>query len=202
MSDTRTVTAEEALQYLKEGNERYMNNRILGQDLTSRIKKTAEGQFPFAAILGCIDSRAIPELIFDQSIGDIFTIRVAGNVISEDVLASLEFSCSLAGAKLIIVKGHTRCGAVKGACDGVHTGHLDHLLSKITPAVRAAKGSEFKSEDELAFRDEVSRINVLNSVREIKERSPLLNNLISSGEVVIKGAMYDVTTGKVEWLNG
>jgi carbonic anhydrase len=151
--------------------------------------------------LGCIDSRAVPELIFDQGIGDLFSVRVAGNVIDNDVLASLEFACTLAGTRLIVVKGHTRCGAIQGACQGVNTGHLQQLLGKIQPAIEEAKEKGYKDTDDISFRDNVSHINALHSVARIKEQSPILRDLWERGDIAIIAAMYDVSSGVVTFYD-
>lgn len=196
---TETVSASDALARLKAGNQRFVNNERVIHDLLEQVKETAGGQRPFATIVGCIDSRAVPELIFDQGIGSIFSVRVAGNVISEDVLASLEFACTIADTRLIIVKGHTRCGAIEAACMSEGTGHLHQLVSKIRPSVEAAKA---KMGDEItpAFEDEVSRLNVLRSVELIQEQSPVLRELAQTGQIVIIGAIYDVQSGEVTFL--
>lgn len=168
-------------------------------DLLEQVKETAGGQKPFATILGCIDSRAVPELIFDQGIGSLFSIRVAGNVISEDVLASLEFACTVADTRLIIVKGHTNCGAIQAACESDGDGHLHQLISKIKPSVDAARqslGQEINS----SFKDEVSRLNVLRSVALIQEKSPVLGKLAESGRIAIIGALYNVYSGEVTFF--
>lgn len=163
-----------------------------------QVKKTAGGQKPFATIVGCIDSRVVPELIFDQGIGSLFSVRVAGNVISEDVLASLEFACTIADTRLIIVKGHTRCGAIQAACesDGGETGHLPQLIAKITPSIDAARRS-LGDEITQALKDEVSKLNALRSVAEIREKSPVLRSLAEAGTIAIIGACYDVSSGVV-----
>lgn len=194
------MKAEEALARLKEGNRRFVNNRRFPHDLHAQVRETTAGQSPFAVVLGCMDSRTSPELIFDQGIGDIFSVRIAGNVIDDDVLASLEFACVLAGTKLILVKGHTGCGAVAGACsgDGIE-GHLAGLVEKIRPAVEAAKATAGSDTADPAFRDEVARLNVLNSVREIRKRSSVLESLASKGEIMIAGARYDISTGEVSF---
>lgn len=194
------IPPEEALQRLKDGNARYVNNSCRQYDYKAAIKKTSEGQHPFAVIVGCVDSRKVPEFMFDQNIGDIFSVRVAGNVISKDVLASIEFSCIVSTARLVVVCGHSDCGAVKGACDGVTTGHLAHLLGKIQPAVQEAKDQDDGLED-AEFRDLVSRINVRNSIKEIKEKSPLLRELINKGEVKLTGAFYDISSGVITFMD-
>jgi carbonic anhydrase len=196
------MKAEEALARLKEGNRRFVNNRRFAHDLTAQVRETSGGQSPFAVVLGCMDSRTSPELIFDQGIGDIFSVRVAGNVIDEDVLASLEFACTLAGTTLILVKGHTGCGAVAGACAADElSGHLVQLARKISPAIQQARLTAGNNTADAAFRNEVSRLNVLNSVREIAERSPVLASLAASGQIMIAGALYDVGTGSVTFYD-
>ncbi|MGH2644581.1 MAG: carbonic anhydrase, partial [Chitinophagaceae bacterium] len=187
----------EALERLKAGNQRFVENKLADRDFLTQIKTTANGQHPFAVVVGCIDSRAVPELVFDQGIGDLFSVRIAGNIIDEDVLASLEFSCALAGASLIVVKGHTRCGAVAGACAGVTEGHLGGLLSKINPAIEGAKKTKGENLSDPAFRDEVSRLNALHSVEQIKKQSKILRELSDQRKIKIVAALYDVTTGKV-----
>jgi carbonic anhydrase len=195
---TDSVTPGEALARLKAGNERFVTNQRVIHDLMEQVKETAGGQKPFATIVGCIDSRVVPELIFDQGIGSLFSVRVAGNVISEDVLASLEFACTVADTRLIIVKGHTRCGAVESAClsDGTEPGYLPQLIAKIAPSIAAAKqklGDEITPE----LKDKVSKLNVLHSVAEIREKSPVLKKLEEEGTIKIIGARYDVSTGVV-----
>lgn len=192
-----TISPSEALEWLKAGNQRFVSNNNTQRDLLKQVHATADGQHPFAVIVGCIDSRAVPELIFDQGIGELFTVRIAGNVIDEDVLASLEFSCDLAGASLIVVKGHTRCGAVAGACSAVTKGHLGSLLSKINPAIAGARKTHGEDLSDPAFRDEVSRLNALHSVELIKEKSEILKKMSDQGKIKIVAALYDVTTGKV-----
>lgn len=186
----------EALERLKAGNQRFVSNQRIFQNLMEQVKQTAGGQSPFAAILGCIDSRTVPELIFDQGIGSLFSIRVAGNVISEDVLASLEFACAIAGTRLIVVKGHTRCGAIAAACESEGEGHLHQLISKIKPSVEAAR-KQLGEDITPQLRDEVSHLNVLRSVELIQEKSPTLRELAASGEIAIIGALYDVVSGEV-----
>lgn len=197
---TESVAPEEALERLKVGNQRFVHNKRIIQDFKEQVKETAGGQKPFATIVGCIDSRVVPELIFDQGIGSLFSVRVAGNVISEDVLASLEFACIIADTRLIIVKGHTRCGAIQAACesDGGEPGHLPQLIAKITPSIEQAQrslGDEITPE----LKDEVSKLNALRSVAEIKEKSPVLRKLAEAGTIAIIGARYDVSSGEVSF---
>lgn len=190
------ITPEKALQLLKEGNVRFQNNLKAHHDLLEQVNKTREGQFPFAAILSCIDSRVSAELVFDQGLGDIFSIRVAGNVINDDILGSMEFSAKLAGAKLIVVLGHTRCGAIKGACDNAKLGKLTGLLEKIKPAIQKVETLTEGQE----FTHAVSIKNVEVSLAEIRRQSDVLRKMEERKEIGIVGAMYDVATGKVDFL--
>lgn len=195
------MTPDKALQTLKEGNERFVNNKQVNRDLLQQVADTAAGQYPFAVILSCIDSRTSSELIFDQGFGDVFNARVAGNIVNEDILGSMEFACKAAGSKLIVVLGHTSCGAVKGACDHVELGNLTSLLNKIAPSVDAVKYDGERSSKNTEFVEMVAEDNVLRTVKEIKERSSVLNEMIENGEVGIAAAMYDVKTGKVEFYD-
>ena len=194
----QAMTPQKALEMLKHGNERFVHGRMLKRDLRAQVKATAEGQYPFASILSCIDSRASSELIFDQGLGDIFNARVAGNIVNEDILGSLEFATKVAGSKLIVVLGHTSCGAVKGAIDDVKLGNLTTLLEKIKPAIDDAdhhQASRTSKNHELV--EEVSEINVKRMIQEIKEKSPLLKEMIDKGEIRLVGGMHDLKTGKV-----
>lgn len=192
---------EEALALLKEGNQRFLHNQRLMPNLMEQVRQTASGQRPFAAILGCIDSRAVPELIFDQGIGSLFSIRVAGNVVDEDVLASLEYACTVSGTRLILVKGHTRCGAVQSACQEVEVGgHLKQLMDKLKPCVDAAVHTLGENRDTDGFRDEVSRLNIEQSVAQILAGSQILRDLSDKGEIAVVGALYDVRTGSVSFF--
>lgn len=192
------LTPEMALQILKEGNERFVNNIKAHRNLLEQANETKSGQFPFAAILSCIDSRTSAELIFDQGLGDIFSIRIAGNILNDDILGSMEFACKIAGSKLIVVLGHTKCGAIEGACDNVELGHITTLLNKVKPAI--AIETETKSErnsKNKAFVQNVTRHNVTLTVKQIKEQSPLLREMEQSGKIKIIGGLYDLDTGKV-----
>lgn len=191
------ITPEHALQMLKDGNKRFINKEMVNRDLNMQVEETKSGQFPFAAVLGCIDSRVPSEHIFDMGIGDIFNARVAGNIVNEDILGSLEYSCKVAGSKLILVLGHTACGAVTAACKNVELGNITALLSKIKPAVnefapQIASGSYNV--------DEVAKRNVLDSISNIRKDSPILKEMEDNGEIMIAGAMYDVATGEVEFM--
>lgn len=197
---SQTISPKEALDRLKEGNKRFLQNKHADRNLLNQVKETAGGQHPFALVLGCVDSRVTPELIFDQGIGDIFSLRVAGNVIDEDILGSMEFACVLAGTPLIVVKGHTRCGAVTGAYKGGQSGNLQKTLDKITPAVAEAKKSLPASSSDSDIINEASRLNVLHSIEEIKQKSPVLSKLWKEGKIDIVGAMYYVSSGEVAFF--
>ena len=191
------LTPAATLELLRNGNARFTDNLRTHHDLLEQVNITSTGQFPFAVILSCIDSRASAELIFDQGLGDIFSVRVAGNVSNDDVLGSMEFACALAGAKLVVVLGHSSCGAVKGACSGAEMGHLTGLLSKIRPSVEEVRKFTNLSGD--AFVQEVADRNVVEVVRQIRGRSHVLDTMISEGRVGIVGGMYSVSTGVVEF---
>jgi len=193
------LTPEKAFEILVEGNRRFVSNLRANRNLLQQVNETAEGQFPFAIVLSCIDSRTSAELIFDQGLGDVFSARVAGNVLNEDVLGSMEFACQVAGSKLIVVLGHTRCGAVKGACNHVQLGHLTGLLSKISPAVHEVEQSATGVPPE----DFVERVAVENTrlqMRAILERSPILEHLFKDGKIGIVGGMYSVESGEVTFF--
>lgn len=196
------LNAKTAIQLLKEGNERFVAKNMASRDLINQVQQTATGQYPFATILSCIDSRVSAELVFDQGVGDIFSARVAGNIVNEDVLGSMEFACKLAGTKVIVVLGHTACGAVKGACDGAELGNLTALLNKIKPAVDAisepSDASERNSKN-LDFVNSVAEKNVTLTIDNIRKESPVLKEMEDNGEIAIVGAMYDIIDGKVHW---
>ncbi|QCX40851.1 carbonic anhydrase [Aureibaculum algae] len=197
-----TMTPDKSLQYLKEGNQRFQNNLKANRNLLEQVNDTSDGQFPFATILSCIDSRVSAELVFDQGLGDIFSVRIAGNIVNEDILGSMEFACKLAGTELIVVLGHTSCGAVKGACDHAEMGNLTKLVQKITPAVNAVtepKDESLRSSKNLEFVDEVSHVNVQLMIDRIHAESPILTEMEKNGEIKIIGAMYDVNTGEVKF---
>ncbi|MCW3113759.1 MAG: carbonic anhydrase [Segetibacter sp.] len=194
------ITPQEALKILEEGNKRFVQNIKMHRDLLEQINTTRDGQWPFAVILSCIDSRTSAELIFDQGLGDIFSVRIAGNVINDDILGSMEFACKIAGSKFILVLGHTKCGAVKGACDHVEMGHLSKLLSKIQPAVQAEKTTtENRTSGNPQFVENVARINVIRNVEEILNRSNILRQMVEEGKIGIGGAMYNVASGNVDF---
>ncbi len=195
-----TMTPQKALQYLKEGNLRFQNNLKAHRNLLEQVNDTSDGQFPFATILSCIDSRVSAELVFDQGLGDIFSVRIAGNFVNEDILGSMEFASKLAGTKLIVVLGHTSCGAVKGACDDAKLGNLTAMLSKIKPAVAAVKEPKDKSlrnSSNSDFVDNVSHMNVQLTMDRIHQESHVLSEMEKNDEIMIVGAMYNINTGSV-----
>jgi len=194
------MTPAEALSRLKEGNARFVANRQAGRDLMEQVRITGEGQYPFAFVLGCVDSRVSPELVFDQGIGDIFSARVAGNFVNTDILGSMEFACKVAGSKAIVVLGHTKCGAIMGACDHVQLGNLTGMLGNLMPAVDAVPApAGGRSSQNAEFVQQVADKNVELTIEAIKKRSPVLNEMLENGEIAIAGAMYDVETGKVSF---
>lgn len=198
-----TITPAKALEFLKEGNERFINNLKANRDLLQQANETRDGQWPFAVILSCIDSRTSSELIFDQGLGDIFSIRIAGNVVNTDIIGSLEFACKIAGSKLIVVLGHSKCGAVKGACDHVEMGNLTELLSKIQPAVyeeSTVTDPKKRNSKNPEFVEKVSTLNIRRTVKAIINRSYILEQMIEGGEIAIIGAKHDLETGVVEFL--
>ena len=187
-----------AIELLKEGNKRFVNNLKINRNLLQQANETSDGQHPFAVILSCIDSRTSAELIFDQGLGDVFSVRIAGNIINEDILGSMEFGCKVAGAKIIVVLGHTKCGAVKGACDHVEMGNLTALLTKIRPAVddeSTIKENRNSGNDD--FVEKVSVINVKRTVQAIMERSTILKEMIDAGQIGIIGGTHNIATGEV-----
>jgi len=196
------LTPMQSLQLLKDGNQRFVNNLKYNRTLLQQVNETSEGQHPFAIILSCIDSRTSAELIFDQGLGDIFSVRIAGNILNDDILGSMEFACKVAGAKVVVVLGHTKCGAVKGACDDVKLGNLTTLLDKLKPAVISEKStSDNRTSSNNEFVDKVASLNVHLTMRQISERSPILKAMVEQKEIVIAGGMYDVETGVVEFMD-
>lgn len=197
-----STTPQRALEFLKEGNARFVNNLKANRDLLRQANETRDGQWPFATVLSCIDSRTSAELIFDQGLGDIFSIRIAGNIINTDILGSMEFACNIAGSKLLVVLGHTSCGAIKGACDHVEMGNLTELLAKLQPAVyqeRTVLDPNERIGKNKAFAENVARINVLRSVRAVVERSFILEQLVEEGKIAVVGAMHNLETGVVDF---
>lgn len=197
-----TMTPQKSLDFLKEGNQRFQNNLKANRNLLEQVNDTSEGQFPFATILSCIDSRVSAELVFDQGLGDIFSVRIAGNFVNEDILGSMEFGCKLAGTKLVMVLGHTSCGAIKGACDHARLGNLTALINKIEPAVEAVKepiDKELRNSKNLDFVDNVSAKNVYMTIENIRSKSPILAEMEKNGEIKIIGGMYDISNGSVDF---
>jgi carbonic anhydrase len=198
---TEAFTADDALQLLKEGNFRFINGMMQHRDLLDEVTHTKDEQKPFAAIVSCMDSRTSGELVFDQGLGDIFSIRIAGNVVTSYVLGSLEYAVAVAGAKLIVVMGHTNCGAIKGACDGVELGFLTRLLAHIQPAVSMESTiTDDRTSKNPEFVYKVTEINTSNAVDQIRERSEIIAQAEKEGKVKIAAAMYDVSSGQVLWL--
>lgn len=196
------ITPRMALELLKDGNKRFVNNLKANRNLLQQANETSDGQHPIAVILSCIDSRTSAELIFDQGLGDVFSVRIAGNIVNEDILGSMEFACKLAGAKIIVVLGHSKCGAIKGACDHAEMGNLTTLLSKIRPAVDdETETVENRSSKNVLFVENVAAINVKRTVKAIKERSTILLQMINKGEIGIVGGMHDLSTGEVTFYN-
>jgi carbonic anhydrase len=198
----QSLTPAKAIELLKDGNKRFVNNLKVNRNLLQQVNETSNGQYPFATILSCIDSRTSAELIFDQGLGDIFSIRVAGNVINEDILGSMEFACKVAGSKAIVVLGHTKCGAVKGACDHVRMGHLTYLLNKLEPAVYEEKTvTENRNSGNPEFVEKVALRNVQLTLQAIPEQSAILKDMLDKGEIALIGGVYDVDTGVVEFFS-
>jgi carbonic anhydrase len=198
-----SLSPSDALQILRQGNERFSANLKANRNLLQQVNETRDGQFPFATILSCIDSRTSAELIFDQGLGDIFSVRIAGNFLNDDILGSLEFACHIAGAKLIVVLGHSRCGAINGACDNVELGHLTGMLRNLAPAVQAVAhptDPRSRTSDNEAFVDAVAAENVRRVVKAIPVRSRVLHKMKFAGTLDIVGGFYDVTNGSVEIL--
>lgn len=197
-----SISPRKALDILKEGNNRFINNLKAHRNLLEQVNETRDGQWPFATILSCIDSRTSAELIFDQGLGDVFSVRIAGNIVNTDILGSMEFACKVAGSKLIVVLGHTKCGAVKGACDHVEMGNLTELLSKIQPAVYQEKTTtENRNSSNSIFVENVAEINVKRNVKNIIERSFVLEQMIENGEIGIVGAIHNIETGEVSFYD-
>ena len=194
------MTPDEIIQQMKAGNERFRSGKPQHRDLMSEAKATAKGQYPAAIVFGCIDSRAPAELILDFGIGEIFSGRVAGNIVDEDILGSMEFACKVAGSKVVLVMGHTACGAIKGAIDEVQLGNLTALLTKIRPAVEATQYAGERSAKNYDFVDSVARKNVSLTIAKIREKSPVLRDLESMGSIKIAGSMYNLESGAVEFF--
>lgn len=195
------LTPEKALEILKEGNKRFVGNLKVNRNLLEQVNATKDGQYPFAIVLSCIDSRTSAELIFDQGLGDIFSVRIAGNVLNEDILGSMEFACKLAGSKQIVVLGHSKCGAIKGACAGVKLGNLSGLLQKVEPSIETVglETAEIERTDP-RFIKAVEQQNVIATMDQILEKSSVLRELLENGEIGIAGGYYDVDTGEVAFI--
>ena len=192
------ITPDKALEMLKKGNQRFVSGKTVERDLLAQVKQTSKGQFPFAAVVSCLDSRIPPEIVFDRGIGELFVARVAGNYVDDGILGSLEFGGKLAGAKLIVVMGHTECGAVKGACDAAQLGLLTATLANINPAVKAVAGDyKPRSSKNTEFVQAVSEMNVKLTMQKLRDRSVVLREMLDKGEIGMVGAMYDVSTGKI-----
>jgi carbonic anhydrase len=194
------MTPGQVIEELKKGNERFRAGKMVAHDYLAQKRSTAVGQYPAAIVLGCVDSRAPAEIIFDAGIGDTFNGRVAGNVVNDDLVGSMEFACAVAGAKVVLVFGHTACGAVKGAIDDVEMGNLTGLLARIKPAISATKFDGEKSSKNAAYVDAVARTNVVVALDNIRRRSPILEDLEKKGSIQIVGAMYDLATGIVDFV--
>lgn len=201
-----TVTPDKALQFLREGNQRFLNNLKLNRNLLEQVNDTREGQWPFACILSCIDSRTSAELIFDQGLGDVFSIRIAGNFANQDILGSMEFACRVAGSKLVVVLGHTKCGALKGGIDaekveGLGLDNLSHLVNHFDNCVKAViEPGEERSSGNASLLEKVTFQNVRQTLEDIRHQSASLRDMEKQGEIKIVGAVYDVETGEVSWL--
>lgn len=196
-----SITPSMALDLLKDGNKRFVNNLKINRNLLQQANETSVGQHPFAVILSCIDSRTSAELIFDQGLGDVFSVRIAGNVVNEDILGSMEFGCKVAGAKIIVVLGHTRCGAVKGACDNVELGNLTRLINKIKPAVQQESTiTNDRTSSNTEFVEKVAELNVVNSVNNILLHSPIIAEMVNNGEISIVGGVHDISSGEVKFF--
>ncbi|MEO1258529.1 MAG: carbonic anhydrase family protein [Bacteroidota bacterium] len=198
-----SITPEMAKELLKLGNQLFVDEKLLGRELIAQVKQTTSGQFPHSVILSCIDSRIPTEIVFNQGVGDVFNARVAGNIVNADILGSIEYGCKVAGSKLVVVMGHTGCGAVKGACDHVELGNITHLLDNIMPAVNAVETPEGveRNSKNAAFVNAVSKRNVELTIKKLRRNSPVLSEMEENGEIDIVGAMYDIGTGKVTFYD-
>lgn len=201
IDDQKCLTPQLALSFLKEGNKRFVENLKSHSNLLEQVNETKENQFPFAIILSCIDSRTSAELIFDQGLGDIFSTRIAGNVLNEDIIGSMEFACKLAGSKLVVVLGHSHCGAITGACNGTKLGHLSNLLEKVNPSIEYVKSNH--SDIDITSKEGIDMVafhNVEYTIDHILNKSEVLNDMYQNGEIGIVGAFYKVETGEVDFV--
>ncbi len=197
----QNMTPKQALQRLKDGNQRFLNNTSIPRDYLKQAHQSSYGQYPFAVVLNCMDSRSVPELFFDQGLADLFTLRVAGNVLNNDILGSMEYATKVVGSRLIVVLAHTSCGAVSGACSGVQLGHLTDIIDKIKPVVDISmqeQGTKNCSDAKLI--DAIAKANALRIVKEMQEKSPILKELISKKQVGIVAGLHDIKTGKVQFF--
>ncbi|HMJ47025.1 MAG TPA: carbonic anhydrase family protein [Ferruginibacter sp.] len=192
------MTPSDALDILKEGNRRFVSNIKTHRNLLQQVNETSSGQFPFAAILSCIDSRTSAELIFDQGLGDIFSIRIAGNILNDDILGSMEFACKIAGSKLIVVLGHTQCGAIEGACNNIVLGNITTLLNKIKPAIKLETETlTERNGNNKTFLQHVTKNNVIITVQQVRARSSILKQMEKAAQIKIVGGLHNIHTGKV-----
>lgn len=195
------MTPQQALVYLKEGNARFVSNLQIDRNLLKQVNQTSEGQFPFATILSCMDSRTSAELIFDQGLGDIFSIRIAGNILNDDILGSMEYGCAIANSKILVVLGHTKCGAIIGACNNEKLGHLTGLLDKINPAVANERTVvDNRNGNNPEFIRKVAVINVHNTIEQIRKRSEILREMERNNKILIVGGLYDIDSGAVTFF--
>ncbi|MDI9818477.1 MULTISPECIES: carbonic anhydrase family protein [unclassified Legionella] len=196
------ISPKQAIELLKAGNRRFVSNLKINRNLLQQVNETSQGQHPFAAVLSCMDSRTPAELIFDQGLGDIFSLRIAGNILNDDIVGSLEFACDVVGAKLIAVVGHSGCGAIQGACNGVELGYLSQLLHKIGPVIEKTKTScPHLQPDTPEFMQQVTRLNIKHTAEEISSRSNILNKLLSQQKIAIIGGLYNIDNGEVEFFD-
>ena len=196
-----SLTPEMALTILKEGNERFVNNLKANRDLLQQVNETSDGQHPFATVLSCMDSRTSAELIFDQGLGDIFSIRIAGNVLNDDILGSMEYATKVVGTKTILVLGHTKCGAITGACDQVKLGHLSGLLHKIQPAIDMEITTvEDRNGKNETFSNNVAKFNVQLTIERVRKESEIIAQMETEGLLTIAGGVYDVDSGVVNFI--
>ena len=196
------MTPSLALDALKTGNDRFLKGNQVTRNLNAQVDETSGGQYPFATVLHCIDSRVSAEHLFDQGIGDLFSIRIAGNFVNEDILGSMEFACKLAGTKVLVVLGHTACGAIKGACDHARLGNLTALINKLEPAVEAVDSpaeADLRNSSNIDFVNGVAAKNVLMTIDNIRSQSPILKEMEADGAIKIVGGMYDIATGNVNF---
>lgn len=196
-----SITPQEALQKLKEGNQRFISGNTIERNLKNELETTTKGQFPYAIVLSCVDSRTSSELIFDEGFGNIFSTRIAGNFVNTDILGGMEFACKLAGSKLVVVVGHSKCGAISGACDNFKLGNLTHLIDQLKPAVNNIKNIEGERNSlNPEFVNAVVKENVLLTIKEIRSKSSILAEMEKNGEIMIVGSVFDLETGQVEFI--